>query len=187
MTNRTDATAAVLDEMVAGIMGVKANKAIRLTPVGMETAMPLDVPGVTLAREGLADVAKDLRRQAQLLLDVADGLDVMLGKPEAVEADAARKAEADDVLAQKEQERRADDKAAAAAGDKKAEERVEQAESFDARFSRLTDEAQAATFAPRITRAGWVCSTHGDEDLQDRTSPKGRKYLACGKCKEFQR
>lgn len=197
MTTTTAQTAAVLDEMVAGIMGVKANKAVKLTPVGTETAkLPADVPGVFMAQEGLQDVATDLRRQAALLLDVADGIDVILGKSTAVADNAAKVAATEKVLQEREADRRAADRVAAEAGDKRAAQRVDESEAFDARLASLSAQAQAATFSAAALDAddedgddGWLCPLHGSEDVRTRTSPKGREYAVCAvpNCKEFER
>jgi hypothetical protein len=200
-TDRKASTAAALDEMVAGIMGVKADQAAKLTPVGTETAtisegyaLPSDLPTRFMAREIMVGMAKDLRRHAQALLETADGIDVILGVPDVVQEYETSKAEVKEVLAQKETERRTDDREKADAGDKHAQKRVRDAEDFDQRMKRLSDEAQAATYAAVTSddspgTDGWACTTHGAEDLRDLTSPKGRKYRACGvpNCKEFQK
>lgn len=186
-------TAAVLDDMVAGIMGIKADKAVRLTPVGTETARLPEVPNVFMAPEALADVAKDLRRQAQLLLDVAAGIDVILGVPEAVNAEHARKDAVEQKLAEREADRRVADREAAESGDKRAAARVSDTEAFDERMARLQAEAQAAVFKAADVESddapSWTCPTHGATDIRHLTSPKGRKYDACGvpNCKDFQK
>lgn len=183
---RKASTAAVLDQMVAGIMGAKSEKSARLTPVGTETAkMPGDLPGVYMAREGVQDIAKDLRKQAEFLLNVADALDKHTG-----ESSVKTDPKTDAIEATKREEREADARAAAEP-------------TFAEKFAAMQKEAQDATFTPvnpvveialadmdeHSTPEGWLCPAHGDQDLRDRTSPKGREYRDCGvpNCKEFQR
>ena len=53
-------------------------------------------------------------------------------------------------------------------------------------------EAQApvlgATDEDNETISGWTCPKHGNDDVRNLKSPKGREYRACGvpSCKEFQ-
>lgn len=185
----------VLDDMTKGIMTTKATKAARLTPVKGEqpntvaeeaSRLPNDVPGVIFAREGVADIARDLRKQAEYLTNVADGLDVILGVPEAVERQTKAEADIDRKLAEKEADRKA-------AG-------LE--EPFANRMARLAAEAQAATFAaaddggedvaaPVVAPAtgGWTCKVHGDSSLTQLVSRANRKYMACQAtgCKQFEK
>ena len=190
MTDRAAATAAVLDEMVADIMGVKADKATKLTPLPGETvkmpSWPSDIPGAFMSKEGLRDAAKDLRRHAATLVEIADALDSYSGLA-SQETDTKQAA----MEATKREEREADARAAAEP-------------SFAEKFAAMQAEAQAAVFTnpvrevalaslddePEETpKSTWVCTTHGDEDIRQLRSPKGRDYAACGvpNCKEFQR
>lgn len=188
--DRTADTAAVLDEMVAGIMGVKANKAAKLTPVGTETAkmpsFPSDLPGAYMSKEGMKDAAEDLRRWATELLQIANGLDIYAGTDTRPQLSDPAYIAAE---AQKAKEREADARVAAA-----------DPESLTARMARLQQEAQAAVGwidldapteepAPERPKSTWLCPKHGDEDVRDRTSPKGRHYNACHvpNCKEFEK
>lgn len=187
MTDRKAATAAVLDDMVAGIMGKKAEKAAKLTPVGTEASkFPRDVPGQLMAAEEMKAIATHLRNNAATLIEIANGLDVLTGEPSAVIEDAKRRMEVEQRLKEREADRRVADAAAAEAGDKRAQVRVaaavEDEESFADRQRRIADEAQRAIF-------GWSCPTHGNDQVLDRTSPKGRQYRVCAvpNCKEFER
>lgn len=194
----------VLDQMTAGIMGPKATKAAKLTPIKGEESttvaamagltIPADVPGVLMAREGMADVAKDLRTQAGFLLAVADGLDVILGVPDAVERDAEKKAATDKALAEKEADRKAADRKAAEAGDKRAEKRMTEQEEFEAGLAAKAEAAQAATFTAldddgTVEPAApvWTCPTHGEANIHNLVARKsGRKYRACGSCDQYE-
>lgn len=208
----------VLNQMAAGIMGEKQAKAARLTPVeGEEAAPPIlpnDLPGKFMSNEALYDAARDLRRHAAQMIEVADALDRLVG--ERTEASSSTPAQ----RAQQEQHERevAADAAAAkraiiekAAGDdtededppEKAAATLERAaietedgtkEEFDARMERLRAEAQGKTFtgkeaAPGSDGAddGWACPTHGQ--FKDATSSRGRTYRRCpvAECKEFER
>lgn len=197
-------TSSVLDQMTQGILGPKATKATKLTPVkGEETTtvaemaaalvIPKDVPDAFLAREGMAMAAKDLRRYAADLLKVADGLDVLLGVPEAVEAFDEKKAATEQKLKEQAADRLAADRAKAASGDKKAEKRVTEQEAFDAAMAQKIVAAQAAVFTAADDGgtdepvALWTCPTHGNADIHNLTATKsGRKYRACGSCSEYE-
>jgi hypothetical protein len=197
MTDRAVRTQDVLDEMVRGIMGVKANKAALLTPVGTETAKLPSLPndlGAFMSNERLAEAAKQLRANAALFLEVAEGIDVLIGVPAAVEADNAKTAARDQHLLEIASDLRMKDIAAAEAGDKRAAARIEaqsRDEDLTERMARLTTEAQDHAFGKAATPSPttWTCSTHGDEQLVEHKSPKGRVYAACAvpNCKEFQR
>jgi hypothetical protein len=180
----------MLQQMTAGIMETKATKAAKLTPVAGESAttvaevaglIPLDVPGVLLAKEGLTDVAADLRKQAAFMVAVADGLDVITGVPSAVAEDAAKTAARDAKLAEKEADRRV------ASGeplvvDEAGEKTVEE---FAADFAALKEAAQLSAFT---TTAGWVCPEHGSASLTKLIAGKSkREYLACTECERFQK
>jgi hypothetical protein len=179
----------VLDQMVAGTGQQKRDKAATLTPVGTEKGGPLDphfgvprlpeVPEVFLTQEAIGDIAKDLRRQAGVLLDVADGLDRHLGREAHTIIRSSEAPSPDEVrAAQKELEKAAD-----------------AAAQFAAQFSAQQAEAQAAVFQPAPeaeaasggSTSGWTCPTHGADFLNQLTSRKGRKYLACESCTEFEK
>ena len=205
----------ILELLVAGSMAQAAAsaKGTKLTPVKGEQvsapiqagAIPDNVPGVFLAHEALVDVAQDLRRQAQLLLDVAGGLDVIIGAPEAVAQYTETQAETERKLIEREKDRRAADREKAAAGDGRAAARVEvetplaqvvteaSLAEFSTRLQELAEEAQVATFsAPPVattaaTAAGWVCPVHRGPAVRPATSRKGRHYLVCAECDEFER
>jgi hypothetical protein len=54
---------------------------------------------------------------------------------------------------------------------------------FAERQAELAAKAQAATYQPEPD--AWVCPEHGKSTWK--TSPKGRRYLACPDCDEFER
>lgn len=172
MTRRAEATAAVLDEMVAGIMGAKADKATRLTPVGTETArlprtpapFPNDHP-----QEVVEQQIVEIERVAQNLMDAAAALRLLANRPAQVSEPVDTKAK----------ERAADARAAAEP-------------SFAEKFAAMQAEAQASVFkdaGPAPVKSKWTCPEHGDVSIIDDTSPKGREYGRCGvtNCKEFER
>lgn len=193
----------VLNDMTKGIMQTKADKASKLTPVAGESAMSVaqaavallgipEIPQVFLTNEAVRDVAADLRRQAALLISVADGLDIMTALSTVPQPDRSADVEQTKVV-----ERAADERAA----------RVEtpQAEEFAARMKRLSASAQAAAFAAAdddgtaepvapVTAApvpggGWACPDHGTQDLIPTVSRKKREYTMCGVegCERFEK
>jgi hypothetical protein len=160
----------VLDEMAGSVTQRKADAKTVLTPTrGEKQGLP-EVDAVFLTNEAVMDVSRDLRRQAQLLIDVADGLDKITGTPEPT-----------DTRAQAHNERvvqeRAADKAHA----------IREEAKFAAAFAAKAEAAQAATFGDAPVPAGWVCPEHGDKALVTKTSRKGRSYLSCTKCPQFER
>lgn len=173
------ATANVLDMMTRSIVEKKAAKDAKLTPVGVETGGRLpDVPEVFLTNEAVQDVAKDLRRQAALLISVAEGLEKHVGRTEA-------KPTIEQALsAQKLAEREAD--AAAAA---------RPAAPFVVDFAAKQAAAQAAAFTSSSTPEpqsaqstdGWQCPVHKVHVVK--TSRAGRKYRGCtvAGCGEFEK
>lgn len=195
-------TDTVLARMTAGIareaavvMARKGSAAAKLTPVEGESAqtvaeiaglaVPKDIPGALLAREGMEAAVIDLRRLAGDLLAAAHGIEVLLGVPAAVAEDAVKRAVTDDVLAKKEEVRRAEDRVAAADGDARAAKRVDEATDFDAKLAAKAAAAQAATFEAD----GWACPDHGSQRLVTLTATKSKRvYAACavGECEEFE-
>lgn len=179
----------VLQDMTKGITGQKAAKASKLTPVAGETSTTIeqmaaalipDVPGgVFLAAEAVHDIAKDLRAQAATLIAVADGLDKY--KP-----DYLKEPEAPPKVGKVE--------ARLAGSDPEPE--VTPVEKFAEDFAAKAAAAQAAVFTslddgaaedePTPATGGWVCPEHGAA-VRELTSRKGRKYLACTLCDEFEK
>ncbi len=89
---------------------------------------------------------------------------------------------------------------AAVAAEVAEEGEAETEEGFDARMARLTEEAKAATFKgePNPIAVGvaedmgatlWVCPNHGDTDVKEKVSPKGRHFMRCmvPGCTEFEK
>jgi hypothetical protein len=179
-----------------GIMTRKASKASKLTPVAGETGMTVaqaasipEVPEVFLTNEAVTDVARDLRRQAALLVEVADGLDILTTTSTVKVPDEKKEAIGAKVVAEK----AADARIAA----------VEEAtgESFSDRMKRLTASAQASAFkaaddggseneadGDAEEASGWECPEHGDLNLTTLTPRKGEPYLMCGigDCEQFE-
>lgn len=179
----------VLDDMTKGITERKGKAAgPKLTPVGTEASptkpsqvgIP-EVPEVFLTNEAVADVAKDLRKQAALLLSVAEGLDALTQQTSVPTENPREQAEA----AQKAEEKAAD-------------------ATFAENFAKLQAEAQAAVFTsadapadeepeapetPAPAAGGWVCPDHGADKLKQLESRKGRQYIACqvAGCKLFEK
>lgn len=202
----------VLDQMTAGITERKQARTATLTPVGTEkggpeSRIPVDTPRVMFAPELLLETADGLQKHAESLLSVARDLRLMAGNPAEVEANLAAKVAVEEKLMEREADRRVADREAAEAGDKRAQARVDNeptdeqtGEAFAARMKRMQAEAQAATFASNDAPAaepipvasgspveGWVCPTHGDANLTEMTSRKGRKYRACTTCAQFEK
>lgn len=195
-----------------GVGTLKADKGpgkATLTPVGTERKAPVgvpDVPEVFLTNEAIKDIANDLRRQAAVLLEAADGLDRLTGVAEAAQPDM----ELEKKLFEREADRRAADRAAAEAGDKRAERRVAEASplpDFEEHWKRISAEAQASAFGGDLVPAarevfgddiiepaqsgsakpGWVCPTHGDEAIRGMTSKSGRAFRLCTICRQFEK
>lgn len=121
----------VLDAMTKGVYALKGNKEAKLTPTGLERPGIPEVPRVFLTNEAVRDIAVDLRRQAQMLLEVAAGLDEHTGiATDYVEGKGSTVEES-----RKDAERQADAKA------------------FAAQFAAQQAAAQAATFTPAIAAA----------------------------------
>ena len=180
----------LLDSLVADVTGRKVSAT--LTPVGTEVRKPRipEVPEVFLTNEAVTDIAKDLRTQAALLLQVADALDAQTGTPS--ERFDTR---AHVVDAQKVREREADARAATE-------------EPFKDRLDRLSKEAQDAAYGGNLVPAatevfadvaliqpatsgsvtkGWTCPAHGSTNLMQTTSRKGREYTLCATCNQFEK
>lgn len=189
------ATMSVLDQMTAGVTSGKV--AAALTPVGLEKQPVIkDMPGAFMAQEQVEAIVRTLRA-------AADDIERALGiDPVAEGLDTEVK------LMEREADRKAADRAKADAGDARAQKRVDavtpeteaaEGEAFADRMKRLQANAEAATYAdapvaePTPTAGsagpgtGWVCPTHGDANLKQLTSGKGRIYMACVTCKQFEK
>lgn len=184
------ATANVLDIMTRSIVEKKAAKDAKLTPVGVEAGAPTaqrvglpDVPEVFLTNEAVQDVAKDLRRQAELLISVSEGLEKHVGRVESKPTvDAA-------LAAQKAAEREADAAAAARpAAPFVVDFAAKQAAAQAAAFTSSSTVTEADTpVAPVAGDDGWDCPIHKVHIVK--TSRAGRKYRACtvAGCGEFEK
>jgi hypothetical protein len=186
----------VLQDMTKGIGGTdivqrKAAKATKLTPVAGETATTVaevaagipDVPGgVFLAAEAVADIARDLRAQAAVLLAVADGLDKY--QPEYLKApeEAPKLSKVEARMAGADPEPKLPDVADFAA-DFAAKQEAAQASAFTSLDDTKGAEEPATTSATPAD--GWVCPTHGASSLTETKSRKGRVYMACTACDNY--
>lgn len=178
----------VLASLTAEVMGEKTKAAAKtLTPVAGESTFPLEralIPndtGVFMSNEALHDHAKNLRKFASDAIAIADGLDQLLVEPsvdeKVVDLDAARKSKE-------------------AEGDAKAEllkqmkaapiEVVEaiaaEADKFAADYAAKQAAAQAATFS---AKGGWHCPVHNKPGVP-KVSGKGRDFIGCPDCNQFQ-
>lgn len=185
----------VLQDMTRGIMQTKATKASKLTPVAGESSTTVaqvaagipEVGNVFLTNEAVADIAKDLRKQAAILLDVAGGLDALTSLPSKPAVSEVVVKAREQALAEK-------------AADEAAQQRdADETDKFAASLAAKTEAAKAAVFAnlddgedeePFASEApadGWVCPDHGASTIQELTSRKGRVYRACTQCDEFEK
>jgi hypothetical protein len=193
----------VLDDMTKGITERKAKATgPKLTPVGLESSptkpsqkLPDDI-GPFMSNEAMHVAAKDLRKHAALLLEVAASIDDLTGLSSTVIFDPAAIAAALKRQEEAEGDRKARERAAKAAPEPLPELEAIVEEDFATRLDRLSTEAQVAVFAnldivtetvPRP--AGWACPDHGASTLKQLESRKGRKYMACqtAGCREFER
>jgi hypothetical protein len=183
MTNvdKQAGTAAVLDEMVAGIMGVKATKGAKLTPVGMEgvpfTPKQNQFSVLESPYDGLEAACRRIR----------EGMEMLDKYVSALERDAKSI-----------NENRS--KPATRIPDALDEAWAKPEEPILPNYADLQAEAQASLSdvlagmpdkgaAGGVPASTWTCPTHGDTDVQEHKSPKGRVFNAChvDGCKEFQK
>jgi hypothetical protein len=192
MTIAAPAKTSVLAKLTASVMEEKRTAARTLTPVPGEEkpapTFPSDLPGAFMSHEGMFQSAKDLRRHADTLVQIANALDEMSGF-DSLDG-RTRTVKPSDI--QREKEREADErvKAKEIANDppeavqttpREAVQTTPRDESFADRQTRLAEEAQAAAFTP----TGWTCPTHGK--AVPKTSSKGREYNGCPDCSQFER
>jgi hypothetical protein len=182
----------VLASLTAEVMGEKTKAAkATLTPVAGESTFPLEralIPndtGTFMSNEGLHDHAKNLRKFASEAIAIADGLDAILQESSSdekvVDLDAARKAK----------EAEGDAKAEAAKAPKPVEPEPEnngdgdpETSGFAADFAAKQAAAQAATFSAP-TGKGWHCPVHNKPGVP-KVSGKGRDFIGCPDCNQFQ-
>lgn len=141
----------MLDKLASGIMDDKATKGAKLapalTPVAGETRVLPNDTGLFLSTETLTQHAASLRAFAADALKIAEGIDVMLGVPAAVEAKATEMRDLDQKLIEQEADRRAADRAKAAEGDKRAEARVATEEPLEKVAGRVNAKREAVIAA----------------------------------------
>ena len=198
----------VLQDMTRGIIGPKAEKARKLTPVAGETAatmaqfaaatLPNDV-GVLMSNESLWQAAKDMRAHAATLITIAEGIEKLTGEPPywkaPVESDPAKPPMSNKLggSALIVNPTKAEKAATKATYEQEADARVkammvEIAPGFppNATLASLDDGAEEPA-APVTPADGWVCPKHGAESLVTLTSRRKRVYKSCTSCGEFER
>ena len=184
MTTDTGARTSVLAKLTASVMEEKKQAARALTPVAGEhrpapraavlphtkALFPNDIP-----QEVIEGKVAELSLIIEHLTEARDALMRVVEMPIAIEA-------SDPDAVQKEVERAAD-------------------ETFAARQDRLAAEAQAAVFskpakpapltaensidADAVVPVSWLCPVHGK--AVGKTSSKGRAFIGCPDCNQFQR
>jgi len=180
MTIAAPAKTSVLAKLTASVMEEKRTASRTLTPVAGEEkpplAFPSDLPGSFMSHEGMRESAKDIRRHAASLIVIADAIDALSGF-DTVEGGRVGRSAAE---IQKEKEREADERVKAKAVADVPEESAQPApeESFADRQARLSEEAKASFFK-------WACPDHGK--AVRKVSGKGREYIGCPDCNQFER
>jgi hypothetical protein len=184
-------TQSVLDQMTAGIMGRKQERATSLTPVGMEKPQPAiaEVRGdvfphdsgiqaqiifsAKIIRENLFQMQAQLAGMEDCLRSIEREVGLADPLPPIVPIDAVKDAFAPlPVLADRIPEPTFEEKFAAQQTDA-------QAQAFST--------TQPMPVAPTSsTPMGWACPEHGDNVIELR-SKKGRAYHKCRMCTEFER
>lgn len=193
-----DKTQSVLDSLTAGIVEGKRNRGTKLTPVGTEVRVA-NAAGEALGRTSAAfpndHPAEAVLRGVELIREQMAAIEVAL---QAVEAQLGARVNGepivDEVARNKAAEAAADAKHAAAAEAVAviaeepvgSETAVAAVARFNAEFAAKARAAQDAVFTPPSgdVAAGWVCPEHGK--AIEKTSRKGRKYMACPDCTRFE-
>lgn len=182
--NKAEATTSVLAQMTSGIMGVKAEKAKGLTPVGLE-ATSIKAPGAERDMDmfekaprhelwAFTEALRDLVRTGEKLLAV-----IPASNAGSVEAAVSPE------RAQQEAERAADAAHAKFEADLQAKAAAAQAATF-AETTASLDAVEEEPAAP-IIQVPETCPTHGADFLEQRTSRRGRDYAGCTACEWFQK
>lgn len=196
-------TGSILASLTAQVMAEKTDAARKLTPVAGEVGAPpepaaqprwptdlnmRDHPGGFMSHETMRDAAKDLRRHAASLIEIADALDRYSG----MGTDAAQVVDLDALRKQKERE--ADERVAAANSNAEmANEAIEPgATEFQQRFAEMQAEAQAAVFgkpsADQPSEADeWRCPVHDVPGVTKTSPSSGREFIGCPNCTKFKR
>ena len=177
-------TQSVLDQMTAGIMGRKQEKATGLTPVGMEKPLPAiaEARGDVFPHDGgiqgqIVFSAKIIREQLfQMQAQLAGMEDCLqsiereagLREPLPVAVYVGTVIEAADIQP-----------------------------TFEEKFAAQQADAQAQAFktpeevppesTSRTPSSGWACPEHGPSNVVGLMSKKGRPYHKCTLCSEFER
>jgi hypothetical protein len=171
-------TQSVLDQMTAGIMGRKQEKATSLTPVGMERPTILDAKGDVFPHDG--GIGSQILHSARLIRAELAGIESCL---RSIEREAGLTEGGPPVVIH-------DPKEAARLA-VHAEEQAKEA-SFKERFAKQQVDAQSQVFVvsdepPANIRQGWICPSHGDSNVVGLKSKRGRDYRKCTLCEEFER
>lgn len=190
----------VLASLTAQVMTTSDEKkkaARKLTPVEGETAIepaparwPTDLPQAFMSHEGMRDAAKDLRRHAATLTQIADALDAYSGFPT---AESGVIESIDEARARR--EKQADVEHAA----KQAEREATFAENFAAKQKAAQDAVYGDALDKEIIALGgvedpekpveyeWRCPIHDKPGIEKKSPSSGRTYIGCPDCKAFQR
>lgn len=208
------ASASVLDQMTAAIMGDKATAAAKvrgLTPVGEEAAIVIParvVAPVEPLPEGgpLAGIVfpveviiENIQRSLDAALADLERIKMLVQQGGAAPQSPQTKERAADerarIIAEAESaplQAMTEEVAAGAAAIVAKQEAVTAAFAdppasvFDVAFTAKAAAAQAVTFAqPVVAADGWVCPKH--KVFEDRKSPRGREFRGCPQCDEFER
>jgi hypothetical protein len=171
-------TQSVLDQMTAGIMGRKQERATSLTPVGMERPAITAVKGDTFPYDG--GIGEQIIHSAKLIRSELASIEACLRSIER-ESGVTEGGPPPLVVDQKEASRQA----------VRAAEQVKDNE-FKERFAKQQADAQSQVFVvsdapPDNIRQGWICPSHGDSNVVGLKSKRGRDYRKCTLCEEFER
>jgi len=194
-------TQGVLDAMTKGIMDSKAQANVRLTPVGAEREaevaidtrplldspiagpIPADFPW-DYPLQNITSTLLKIRQQLNFLEEGCRAIEKAAGLREGGPTIPVSVAQARlDAVKSKEAESEARFQAQQAPARDLEKPELGEEEGFTEAFARKAADAQAQAFTKPHTL--WTCSTHGL--AEEKVSPKGRHYLACPKCTEFER
>jgi hypothetical protein len=172
-------TQSVLDQMTAGIMGRKQEKATSLTPVGMERPTIATVKGDIFPHDG--GIQSQIAHSAKIIRENIFQMQAQLAGMEDCLQSIEREAGLRDPLPE--------------IANPAAADTLDTLLTFEEKFAAQQTDAQAQAFsttqpmpvAPTSsTPMGWACPEHGDNVIELR-SKKGRAYHKCRMCTEFER
>jgi hypothetical protein len=188
----------VLASLTSEVMETKKAAARRLTPVEGERTVPSgmiqpiaptfpsDLPGAFMSKEGMRDAAKDLRRHAGTMIEIADALDNLSGQSTEKGLADLKAIVADGIKAK---EREADERAAEPDFNAtfKAQQIKAQAAAFAAETAAAAAAAPAPVLSPPSPSPDWVCPTHKKPGIPKVSPSSGRSFIGCPECHAFAR